>query len=209
MVDHDTLIDTLCDEAAPVRRVAPAWRRALFWVPAALAAGYLATQFLHRSATDWTAPLAAVAAANIALSLSLGLTAFVAALSVSVAGNVVRINGWVIAALAAWLALAAFGISISNQPVGHPGHGSYCFTFVLIAGIPMIAVAVLALRRTRSLNPARSLMLAGAGITFLSFGLLGFCHPVAMSAMDFAGHLGAGIVLGAFTMILGRKAIAA
>lgn len=209
MVDHDTLIDTLCDEAVPVRRVAPAWRRALAWSPVALGIGYLATQMLHRAGTDWAGPLAGVAAANIVLSLVLGIAAFTAALSASVPGAPARTSGWIMACLGIWLTLAAYSIGISSQPIGHLGHGSYCFTFVLVAGVPMIAITVLALRRTRSLNPVRSLMLAGTGIAFLSFGLLAFCHPIAMSAMDFAGHLVAGVLLGALTIGLGRKAIAA
>lgn len=209
MVDHDTLIDALCDDAAPVRRVAPAWRRALVWAPVALGIGYLATHFVHRANTDWTSPLAGIAAANIALSLALGLAAFVAALTVSVAGGEARLRGWVIAALTTWLALAAGSISLSHHPRGELGHGSYCFTFVLVAGVPMILVAILALRRTRSLNPVRSLTLAGAAIAFLSFGLLAFCHPIAMSAVDFGGHLAAGLVLGGITVLLGRRAISA
>jgi len=209
MVDHDTLIDTLCDEAAPVRRVAPAWRRALGWTPVALGVGWLMTQLLHRASTDWTGPLAGVAAANILLSLGLGIAALTAALSVSVPGRVARASGWFVACLAMWLGLAVYSIGIARHPVGQLGHGSYCFTFVLVAGAPMIAVTVLALRRTRSLHPVRSLTFAGAGAAFLSFGLLAFCHPIAMSAMDFAGHLAAGILLGALTIAIGRKAIAA
>ncbi|KMS59309.1 hypothetical protein V474_08835 [Novosphingobium barchaimii LL02] len=209
MVDHDALIDTLCHEASPVRRVAPAWRRALAWAPVALGAGYLATQFIHRSGTDWAGPMAGIAAANIALSLMLGLAAFIAALSVSVAGGAARLNLFIVAGAASWLSLALYSISISGHPRGELGHGSYCFTFVLAAGIPMILVTILALRRTRSLTPVRSLTLAGAGIAFLSFALLAFCHPIEMSAMDFMGHLGAGVLLGAVTVLLGRKSIAA
>lgn len=209
MVDHDTLIDSLCDEAPPVRRVAPARYRALAWAPVALGAGYLATQFIHRSSTDWAGPLAGIAAANIALSLTLGLAAFIAALSVSVAGGAARLNLLIGTSAATWLGLAMYSISISRHPRGELGHGSYCFTFVLAAGVPMILVAILALRRTRSLTPVRSLTLAGAGIAFLSFALLAFCHPIEMSVMDFVGHLAAGLLLGATTILLGRKSIAA
>jgi len=209
MVDHDTLIDALCEEAAPVRRVAPAWHRALVWGPVALALGYLATNLVHRTATDWHAPLAGIAAANIGLSLALGLAAFAAALSISIAGGIARVKGWLLAILGGWLALSAYSIGISDQPAGHLGEGSYCFTFVVIAGIPMVAVAVLALRRTRSLRPVRSLGLAGMGIAFLSFGLLAFCHPVALSAVDFIGHLAAGLFLAGMTIAVGLKAVKA
>lgn len=209
MVDHDVLIDALCNDAPPVRRVPPPWRRALVWAPLALAAGYGATSFVHRTPTDWTGPLAGIAAANVALSLMLGLMAFAAALSAGVAGRSLQAGGWAVAALVTWMALTAYSIGISSHPAGHLGHGTFCFVFVLIAGVPMIAVALMALRRTRSLHPVRSLTLAGAAITYLSFGLLALCHPVAMSVVDLAGHLAAGLCLGGMTVLLGRRAIAA
>ena len=207
MVDHDTLIDRLCEEAAPVRRVASIWRRTLVWVPVALALGYLASGLVHRTATDWHAPMAGIAAANIGLSLAFGLAAFAAALSMSIAGSIARMKIWGLAIIGGWLALSAYSIGISAQRAEHSGEGSYCFTFVVIAGVPMVAVAILALRRTRSLRPVRSLGLAGTGIAFLSFGLLAFCHPVALSAADFVGHLAAGLSLTGLTIATGLKAV--
>ena len=209
MVDHDSLIDALCATAEPVRRVPPAWRRALAWVPIALLLGFLFTRPLHRAALDWSAPDVGLAVANIMLSFVLGAGALVAALNISVAGGAAFPRGGMAAAFAAWLACAALGIASSAHPVGALGQRSYCFTFVLAAGLPMIAVVVLALRRTRSLTPVRSLSLAGAGVGFLSFGLLGFCHPVGMSAVDFAAHLVAALMLGGVTILTGRAAIAA
>lgn len=208
MVDHDRLIASLAEKARPVRRVAPAWMRALGWMPAALGLGYLATTLLHREETDWSGPLAWIAAANIILSLSLGLAAFMASLSSGIAGRTVRMPTWAIAALAIWLGLAIIGISVSRHPMGAIGQGSYCFTFVLTAGLPMIIIAIMALRRTGSLRPARSLALSGVSIGFLAFGLLAFCHPVAMSMVDFLGHLTAAILLCGITILAGRRIIA-
>lgn len=209
MLDHETLIQNLAGNAQPVRRVAPAWMRALGWTPVALSLGYLATTLSHREATDWSGPLAWVAAANIILSLSLGLAAFSASLSSGVAGRTVRTPRWAIIALAVWLSLATIGIGASRHPMGEIGQGSYCFTFVMTAGLPMIAIAIMALRRTGSLRPARSLALAGTGIGFMAFGLLAFCHPIAMSMVDFLGHLTAALILCAITIIAGNRAIRA
>ncbi len=165
------------------------------------------TSLVPRTATEWQAPLAGIAAANIGLSLALGLTAFAAALSISIAGGIARMKGWVFATLGGWLALSAYSIGISDQPAGHLGEGSYCFTFVVIAGVPMVAVAALALRRTRSLRPVRSLALAGMSTAFLSFALLAFCHPIALSAVDFFGHIGAGLFLAGMTIAVGLRAV--
>jgi hypothetical protein len=208
MADHATLIDALSAEAGPVRRVSPPWVRALLWAPLALGLGYLATNLVHRAGTDWADPLAIVAAANIVVSLTLGVAAFIAALSVSIPGGRVRAKGWIAGGVAVWLALALFSISISGDPRGALGEGSYCFTFVVTAGLPMVLVGILALRRTRSLKPVRSLTLAGMGSAFLSFGLLAFCHPVELSAMDFTAHIVAGGLLGGIAVLLGRRIVA-
>ncbi|PHP18188.1 hypothetical protein CG471_18850 [Sphingobium sp. IP1] len=209
MSDHDMLIAGLARDARPVRRVAPAWMRALGWTPVALSLGYITTTLLHREATDWSGPLAWVAAANIILSLSLGLAVFGAALSSSVAGQAVRMPVWTIVALAAWLALAIIGIGVSRHPMGAIGQGSYCFTFVMTAGLPMIAIAIMALRRTGSLRPARSLALSGMGIGFMAFALLAFCHPIGMSVVDLLGHLTAALILCGITIVAGRKIVSA
>lgn len=208
MVDHERLIEKLAKDARPVRRVAPAWIRALGWMPVALGFGYLATTLSHREATDWSGPLAWIAVVNIILSLSLGLAAFMASLSSGIAGQTVRMPIWTIVALAIWLGLAITGIGLSRHPMGAIGQGSYCFTFVLTAGLPMSAIAIIALRRTGSLRPTQSLALSGMAIGFMAFGLLAFCHPIAMSMVDFLGHMTAALLLCGGSILLGRKAIA-
>ncbi len=208
MRNHEALIDELAQEMAPVRRVAPAWLRALGWAPVALAFGFLSTRLLHREATDWLGSHAVLSIANAGLSLALGVTAFAAALSISVAGGRVGAKGWMTAGLAAWALLAASSIALSARPVTvMVGEGSYCFTFVLTAGLPMIAAAILALRRTRSIAPKQALAYAGMAIGFLSFGLLAFCHSAEMSMADFLMHILAALILGATTVLLGRPVV--
>ncbi|WP_395335780.1 NrsF family protein [Novosphingobium sp. BL-8H] len=209
MRDHEPLIDALAGGMQPVRRVAPAWLRALGWAPVALALGYLSTSILlHRQATDWVGGYAAISAANVVLSLALGITAFAAALSVSVAGGRIVAKGWMALGLVLWALLAAVSIALSSRPITVVvGEGSYCFTFVITAGLPMIAVALAALRRTRSLRPKQSLVAAGMAVSFLSFGLLAFCHPAEMSVADFLMHLLAALALGAVFLVVGRPAI--
>lgn len=208
MRNSDALIDALAREMRPVARVAPVWRRVLLWAPMALGTGFVATRMLHRFTTDWTASYAVISAANVALSLTLGLAIFASALSISVAGGRVRGKGWIIGGVAAWLALAMISIGISANPISFErGVGSYCFTFVITAGAPMILVAIAALRRTRSLEPKCSLSIAGAGIAFMSFGLLAFCHPAEMSVTDFVAHLAAALALGGATVLAGRPFI--
>lgn len=210
MRDSEALIEVLAKDMRPVDRVAPVWRRVMVWGPVALGLGFMATLMLHRFNTDWSSAHAAISVANVALSLTLGLAIFAASLSISVAGGRVRGKGWIVGGLAAWLVLAMVSMALSPRLISFQrGVGSYCFTFVLTAGAPMILVAIAALRRTRSLNPRRSLSVAGAGIAFMAFGLLGFCHPAEMSMTDFVAHLLAALVLGVGTVLAGRPLIRA
>lgn len=209
MSDHDKLIDELCAAADPVRRVSPAWRRAAGLIPLMLALGWGMTTIFHRAVTDWSVPDATVGIVNAALSLLLGSAAFVRALDMSVAGRSVHWAGWMAFSLVAWLAVVVSSIGSPTGLSDAYQEGRYCFAFLLAAGLPMIAVALAALRRTRSLTPLPSLITAGLSVAFLSFGLLAFCHPVATTVLDTIGHLAAALVLGGLTIGLGLKAIAA
>jgi len=209
MRDHDKLIDELCAAAGPVSRVAPSWARAAFLVPLMLALGWAATTVFHRTVTDWSLPDAATGIVNAALSWLIGGAAFIQALDMSIAGRKIRGTGWMAFALLAWLAVAAFGIGSPLALDDAYREGRYCFSFLMVAGLPMSVVAILALRRTRALRPIPSLITAGFGIAFLGFGLLAFCHPAATTIPDTLGHLAAALVLDALTTTLGVKAIAA
>src|SRR6202000_2134927 len=90
---------------------------------------------------------------NAALCLLIGGAAFLRSLASSVAGGNARSRGWIALAAAAWLGVTVLGI---GSPVGLSDayrEGRNCFTFLLVAGLPMIAVAIAALPRTRSLTP--------------------------------------------------------
>jgi len=213
MRDHDELIGQLCAQATPVKRVSPAWMRATAFTPLMLALGWVAATIFHRAVTGWSMPDAGIGIgigiANAAISVLLGVAAFLRALTMSVPGRNLHWRGWMALSFAAWLAVA---FSSLGEPVGLSDayrEGRYCFAFLLTAGLPMMAVAIAALRRTRSLTPVPSLATAGAGVAFLSFGLLAFCHPAATTIADTLGHLAAALVLGVLTTALGFKAIRA
>lgn len=209
MADHDLLIDRLANGLRPVRRVRPVRVRAMMFVPLAIMLGYLGTIFSHREAVDWSSSLAWMAVCNILLSFALGVATFVAALRYSLPDGKRRLEAWVFAAVAIWLGLAMISMAVSRNPVGAIGQGGYCFGFLMLTGLPMTGVALAALRQTRSIRPFGSLVRAALGVSFLSFGLLAFCHPFAMSLVDFAGHLSAAVLLGLLMMIGGRKFISA
>jgi len=209
MTNHDQLIGELCARAVPVKRVPPAWRRAAAFTPLMLMLGWIATLIFHRAVTGWSVPSTAIGIANAVIPVLLGAAALLRALTMSVPGGSPRWRGWVAFSFAAWLAMS---LSSLGEPLGLSEayrEGRYCFLFLLTAGLPMVAAAIAALRRTRSLTPAPSLATAGAGVAFLSLGLLAFCHPAATTLADMLGHLAAALVLGALTTALGFKAIRA
>ncbi|MGC1304124.1 MAG: hypothetical protein WA840_17290, partial [Caulobacteraceae bacterium] len=135
--------------------------------PLMLGLGFIATTALRLAVGGWTAPIEGLRFANAALSLSLGTAGLFQALTLGVPGARVRGVGAMAAAAVAWLAVSAAsmrahtaaGVSASERP--------FCFAFLLVAGLPMMAVVIFALRRTRSLQPVRSLVLAGGGVAFL------------------------------------------
>lgn len=204
MNDIDALIEQLCREAHPVRRPAAPWLRTAGWMLVALPCGFVASLLMPRWHTDWFAPGAFWAGLWLLASLCLGALATATAFALGIPGRRIRHWRWLGALTVAWLLIGLIGVTGSADPIGHLGDGKYCYTFMMVAGAPMSLVMVAALRRTRSLHPARSLALAGLGIAAMSQLLLALCHPVAGELVDLAMHLAAAITLVVMTVLGGR-----
>jgi hypothetical protein len=206
MVDTNTLIDTLSRSAPARRRPAPTWLRAAVWTLLALPSAELALFAFPRFATDWTRPGALWAMLSLVLAFAIGGYAIDTAFAISIPGRPFHAWKALIPMVAAWLALNI--VSLFDNPVGHLGQGIYCYAFLMTAGAPMIALAILGLRRTRALHPGRSLAMAGLGAAFMSMALLSLCHPVGEHLIDFAMHLLAALTIVGLTVLLGRRAVA-
>lgn len=208
MNNHDALIERLSREATPVKRPAPPWQRALGWMLVALPCGFLASLMMPSAAANWSDSGALWAGLGMLVSLGLGTFALKTAFALSIAGHKLPQWRWLAAFSVVWLLVELLQVTSSRDPVGHFGDGIYCYTFMMIAGIPMVVVVVAALRQTRSLYPAASLAIAGVGIAAMSQIILGFCHPVAGELMDLLMHLAAAITLIAIAVLAGRRWIA-
>ncbi|HUD93475.1 DUF1109 domain-containing protein [Sphingobium sp.] len=209
MADHEKLIDELCARAAPVRRVAPVWKRLCLLLPLMLGLAGLSVISFKIAVGGWSVPSNSSDMANAVLCLLLGAIGLAQALAMSVPGLAWRGRRLLLGGIAAWLAMTGTGLETSSFPAVVPGEQPVCFAFLLAAGLPMATIAILALRRTRSLDPVRALIAAGVGVGFLSFGLLAFCHPATVSTSDFVTHVMAALVLGLLTLAVGRKFVAA
>lgn len=205
MNNYDALIEQLCREVRPVKRTAAPWRRAAGWMLVALPCGFLASLMMHRGTADWSHPGALWAWLWMLVSFCLGALAITTAFSLSVAGHRMTHWRWLSALSVAWLLIGLIDVVGSQDPVGHFGDGTYCYTFMMIAGAPMVVIVVAALRRSRSLHPTGSLAISGLGIAAMSQILLGFCHPVAGELIDLAMHLAATLTLVAITVFGGRR----
>lgn len=213
MVDHEALIEELSHALVPVRRPLAAPVRALGWMALAMPGAFLATRLITNYPPEWSAPGMGWAMAEIALALMLGVAAMVLAFEGSIAGRVPlsRRRVGVLGVLAAvWLAVCLGNIMTSPPPPLYRfGAGMHCYTFMMLAGAPMMLLVILALRRTRTLHPLRTLVVAGTGIAFLVAGLLGFCHPGTLHLVDFLMHLAAGISIVVLTALCGQRFVKA
>ncbi|MBB1202857.1 DUF1109 domain-containing protein [Enterobacteriaceae bacterium 89] len=204
MASHDALIAKLSQTATPVKRVPPVGLRVTSWLLMALPAGILMSLLLVRTATDWSQPGAGWAVAQLILVFVIGLLAIASAFNGSIAGRRTPRLRWLMLLIALWFSSA--GMSLSQHPlVISDLHDTHCYTFMLTVSVPMIALVLAYLRRTRTLTPLRSLALSGTGVACMALTLLYFCHPVHVHPEDFLMHLAAIVTIVCTTMGLGWR----
>ncbi|WP_017348763.1 NrsF family protein [Pantoea sp. A4] len=208
MSDHEVLIKQLSRAAKPVKRTAAVWRRVLVWIALALPAGALFSLLAQRALTDWQQPGAFWAVIELLLTLCIGTLAVVRTFTLSIAGR--KSLRWqiFIPLVAAWLLVNVISMSEGHQPLGNIGDGTPCYTFMMLAGTPMVLLMLTALRRTRTLHPVRTLLMAGVGIAFMALSLLALCHPVHGDFPDFVMHIAAIFTLIGATILAGFRWVA-
>ena len=206
MADHNLLIEQLSRTITPVRRpYSPGWR-VVTWVAMSLPAGALASLLVQRTFTDWTQSGAGWVVLQLLLTFVVGVLAVRNAFLMSIAGQ--RPLGWTIFAP---LIVAWFGIAVANMHLHHTvpatgqREGTNCYLFMMVVSLPMIAIVMGYLRRTRSLVPARSLRVAGAGVACMALTLLALCHPAHVSVADFVLHIAATATIVLATIAFGYK----
>ncbi|MGK3142309.1 DUF1109 domain-containing protein [Pantoea sp. C2G6] len=207
MRSHDLLIDQLSETALPVRRLWPTAWRVAGWLAVALPGGAFSSWAFHSSLTDWSQPGAVTALIALLLSLLIAGSALAAAFTLSIAGRKPPGLRWPLLLAVSWLALNLVNMSFTTAPIGSSrfGEGIHCYLFMLSASLPMVLISVIALSRTRSLHPARTLALSGCGSAFASSMLLSLCHDTHLHMIDFSMHLAAGVTIVALTVIAGRR----
>lgn len=207
MRNHDQLINQLSASAQPVQRVWPTAWRVAGWIALALPFGALTSWAFHSRFTDWSQPGAWLAFIAVLISLVIAGSTLAAAFTLSIAGRKPVSLRWPLMLAVMWLGLNLINMSSETTSAGASrfGEGIHCYLFMLSASAPMMLMSVIALKRTRSLYPARSLALSGCGSAFTSSMLLSLCHDTHLHAIDFSMHLAAGITIVALTVLAGRR----
>ncbi|MGJ0480169.1 DUF1109 domain-containing protein [Pantoea agglomerans] len=207
MRNHDQLINQLSASAQPVQRIWPTGWRVAGWIALALPCGALTSWAFHSRLTDWSQPGAMLALVAVLLSLVIAGSTLAAAFTLSIAGRKPISLRWPLLMALMWLALNLINMSSETPPAGASrlGEGIHCYLFMLSASLPMMLMSVIALKRTRSLYPARSLALSGCGSAFTSSMLLSLCHETHLHMIDFSMHLAAGITIVVMTVVAGRR----
>lgn len=208
MESHEALIEKLSRNAAPVKRPAPVGWRVASWVLLALPAGVLASLLLQRTATDWSQPGAVWAMAQLVLAFTIGLLAINAAFALSIAGRRPLKMRWLLSLATVWLGSVLVNLGHPTLPASSL-HDTHCYTFMVTVSVPMIALVIGYLRRTRTIKPLCSLMLSGAGVAAMALTLLTFCHPVHVHPEDFLMHLAAIATIVGATVALGWRWVSA
>jgi len=207
MRNHDRFIDQLSGSATPVKRLWPVGWRVAAWILLVLPCGAISSWALHGRFTDWSQPGALSALLALLLAFMLGSGAIAGSFTLSLAGRQPLRLKWLALLALCWLGLNLSNMTFAGAPAGAGefGEGIHCYLFMLSASLPMVAISITALRRSRSLYPGRSLALAGCGIAFMSSLLLSLCHETHLHMIDFAMHMAAGATIIAMTVFAGRR----
>ncbi|MCU5773996.1 NrsF family protein [Erwiniaceae bacterium BAC15a-03b] len=204
MADHDLLIEKLSRSAGPVKRPLPTRWRVACWMAIALPCGAIASLLVQRTLTDWTQPGVLPTILQLLLSFLLGVLAIRSAFNLSIPGR--RVLSWKVFVPLIVLWLIASSSNLSAEPLlANIAEGTGCYRFMLVVSLPMIAIMIASLRRTRTLYPLRSLAMAGFGVACMAMTMLAFCHPLHFHPLDLLMHLAAIASIVALTMVGGKR----
>lgn len=210
-MDNDEFIKRLAADLQPVRRLSPAWARAVLWL--GIAVPYVA-------AVVWS-KLMMVDAVQIgadtrfmveqAATLATALTAAIAAFCSVVPGFDRRVLLLPLAPLGLWLASVGHGCVQDWFRLGADGLTIRpdwdCLPAAAIIGIVPAAAIVAMLRKGAPLYPRLTLALAALAVASVANFGMQFAHVGDASIMVLAWHLGAAAALSALGGWLGERVL--
>jgi hypothetical protein len=188
----DSLIQSLGDDLAPVRRLPPPWVRTLLWllVVMAMAGGLLmhygAEHMLQRWAVEPDIAVAGLGAVITAVSAAW------AAFTLGVPGRSQRWAWLPLPGLLLWIGASGLGCLrgwvAPSMHVANMHQAGDCLVFIVTFAVPLSALLVWLLRRACPLRPVLTAVLIGLASAAASAALLEICHGFAVAATDLLMH---------------------
>ncbi len=209
MQDHDTLIQQLTGDLAPVKPLAPPFRRALIWIVVVAAIAFVAAMatdrhvIAHRLMAEPDMWLAVVGST---------LTAILAAYAAFQLCLPDRSSYWALLPLPPallWIAASGAGclrvlrIADTRPPI--IGDERDCLIIIVALSIPLSLLLLVMLRKGHTLLPGLTTMTAGLAAAAASATLLMFFHPFDATASDLIAHGVAVVIVVACVRYFGRR----
>ena len=206
--DISRLIGDLSADLKPVRRLAPPWLRALYWLAAVL--GLALVLLAIRVVFDWNGE-PEVDPYVIPGAIASGLTALLAAFAAFELSLPDRSSLWALLplpAFAVWVAINGLGCvaSLANPAVQNnvPQFFS-CLAIIFALSIPLSAATIVMVRRARPLRPLPVAILGGLAASAAGATLLILVHPHDSAVLDLCSHTLAVVVVVAINALLGGR----
>jgi hypothetical protein len=209
MQDHDTLIQQLTGDLAPVKPLAPPFRRALIWIVVVAAIAFVAAMatdrhvIAHRLMAEPDMWLAVVGST---------LTAILAAYAAFQLCLPDRSSYWALLPLPPallWIAASGAGclrvLRIADTRPPTIGDERDCLIIIVALSIPLSLLLLVMLRKGHTLLPGLTTMTAGLAAAAASATLLMFFHPFDATASDLIAHGVAVVIVVACVRYFGRR----
>jgi len=203
------LIDTLVQDATPVRRLRPPLVRAGLWLAfAAIVLGLIA--IAHGLRPDFSdcmrQPLFVVGMLG---ALATGISAAVASFQLSLPDSS---RLWIILplpALALWVVTIGYGcltdwVSIGPDSV-RLGEAIRCFATLLMTSVPLSIAMLAMLRYTALLRPLEVSVLGGLAVAAVTAFALSLFHDLDATVMILIWNLGAAALIASLGSLFGRS----
>ena len=209
----EALVEALCEQARPVKPLAPPLRRAAATlVPVALVGTVLVLILGDvRGLLARYAGREALMVVEMGAMLTTALVAVTGAFMLSVPG---RSRRWLLAPLPSFLIwFAASGVGCYRDIVRFGPRGwelgrADCLVFILAAGLPIGGLMLWRLSRARPIDPFPVALLGGLGAAALAAFLLQFFHPFGLTVIDLGLHFVAVLIIVALAALTRRRTLA-
>jgi hypothetical protein len=202
-------IDTLVEQADPVRRLRSPLVRASLWVALAVCVLVLIA-IGHGLRSDIATRLQQpVFILGMIAALVTGLLAALASFEISLPD---RSRWWMllpVPALALWVATLGYGCLTDWVQIGpdglQMGEAVRCFATLLLTSVPLSIAMVIMLRYAARLRPTEASLMAGLAVAAITAFALSLVHDLDASVMILVWNLGVATVIAGLASLFGQS----